>query len=67
MTFKVYDYFYETRNLDKDLASYPEFVIKPSRGKQGGGVTVITGREKGLYVRTGGQTNSPGDFEKSCS
>ncbi len=64
ITFRVYDYFYEIRNLDKDLASYPEFVIKPSRGKQGGGVTVITGREKGLYVRTGGQTYSPGEIKK---
>jgi len=44
-TFVVYSYFYQLQKLANDLASHHEFVIKPARGRAGGGIVVITGRE----------------------
>lgn len=36
-TYHVFRHFYELHHLEKDLAPHDEFVIKPSKGRAGGG------------------------------
>lgn len=45
-TYKVYGYFYELKKLASDLAEHNDFVIKPAMGSGGGGIVVISGRDK---------------------
>ena len=45
---------YEVRNLAHRVQSYPDFVIKPSRGSGGSGILVISGRSKEMFRRADG-------------
>lgn len=50
-----YRYFYELHNLDNDLSTLDEFVIKPSNGSAGNGILVIVGREEGIWLGINGK------------
>jgi len=50
-----YRYFYELKNLERDLATLDEFVIKPSQGSAGNGIVVIVGRVEGEWVGINGK------------
>ncbi len=52
-TLATFSYFYELGNLEKLLAPYPDFVIKPARGSGGGGIVVVTGRDGDQWLGTG--------------
>ena len=39
----------QVRTLPRLLAKYRDFVVKPSRGSQGDGIIVVTGRTRSLY------------------
>jgi alpha-L-glutamate ligase-like protein len=54
-TLKSYGSFYEMRNLERELAALSDFVIKPAKGSGGGGIIVITKKEKGLWYSAGGK------------
>ena len=43
-TLGIYRHFFELRRLGEDLAPHEEFVIKPARGRGGGGIVVVAGR-----------------------
>jgi alpha-L-glutamate ligase-like protein len=45
---------YEVRNLAHLVQSYPDFVIKPSRGSGGRGILVISGRSKEMFRKADG-------------
>ena len=45
---------YEVRNFTHIVQSYPDFVIKPSRGSGGSGILVINGRTKELFRKVDG-------------
>ncbi|MDH4225844.1 MAG: alpha-L-glutamate ligase-like protein, partial [Deltaproteobacteria bacterium] len=57
-TYLVYSSFFELRNLEADLAKIQDFVIKPARGRQGGGIIVITGKKGGDWLGISGKTYS---------
>ncbi len=50
-----YQHFYELSNLDKDLRSLDDFVIKPSNGSAGNGIVVIVGREGNEWIGISGK------------
>lgn len=50
-----YRYFYELANLDADLRSLDDFVIKPSNGSAGNGIVVIVGREGDKWIGVSGK------------
>ena len=50
-----YRYFYELTNLDADLRSLDDFVIKPSNGSAGNGIVVIVGREGNEWIGVSGK------------
>lgn len=50
-----YRYFYELVNLDADLRSLDDFVIKPSNGSAGNGIVVIVGREGNEWIGVSGK------------
>lgn len=45
----------QLRHLPEILTDLPDFVIKPNRGSAGRGVLVLTGRDKGEYLRHNGE------------
>jgi alpha-L-glutamate ligase-like protein len=66
-THRVYRHFFELAALAKDLAPFPEFVIKPSQGSGGGGILVIAGRCEEGYLGVGGRPHSEHDLKKHLS
>jgi len=67
VTHKVYRRFYELRNLEEDLAQFPEFVIKPARGRGGSGIAVISGRKGADWVGVSGKVYTLHDLKKHIS
>lgn len=66
-TYCVYRYFYELRNLEKDLGAYDDFVIKPAQGSGGNGIIIIVGRKGADWVGISGQTYTAFDLRKHIS
>lgn len=66
-TYRVYSYFYELRNLERDLAAYQDFVIKPAQGSGGNGIIVIAGRDGEEWVGVSGKRFSAFDLRKHIS
>lgn len=64
-TYRIYSYFFELRDLERDLSAYRDFVIKPAQGSGGNGIIVIAGRDPGgNWVGVGGKTYTPFDLQK---
>ena len=57
-TLKVYRYFFELQHLREDLAPHAEFVVKPARGRGGGGIVVITGQTETAWLGIDGRRHS---------
>lgn len=66
-TLRVYSYFYELRNLEKDLSAYEDFVIKPAQGSGGNGIIVIVGRSGKDWLGISGKTFTAFDLQKHLS
>ena len=49
-TFKIYSNFYELAGLADDLAPHGAFVIKPAKGRVGGGIITISGRRGNKWL-----------------
>jgi len=54
----VYRYFFELQRLREDLAPHAEFVVKPARGRGGGGIVVITGSREMFWLGIDGRLHS---------
>jgi alpha-L-glutamate ligase-like protein len=54
-TLGIYRHFFELRRLGESLAPYEEFVIKPARGRGGGGIVVVTGRKQANWTGISGR------------
>lgn len=67
LTHYSYGYFYELKNLHKDLASLNDFVIKPANGSGGNGIIVITHCVDGGWVSAGGHFYGIEDIKKHLS
>ncbi|MDH4234169.1 MAG: alpha-L-glutamate ligase-like protein [Gallionella sp.] len=66
-TYRIYSYFYELRNLERDLDAYHEFVIKPAQGSGGNGIIVIVGRSGQDWLGISGKTYTLYDLQKHIS
>ncbi|MEW6645959.1 MAG: sugar-transfer associated ATP-grasp domain-containing protein [Pseudomonadota bacterium] len=66
-SYKIYDAFYQLRNLEEDLARHADFVIKPSQGSGGGGIVVIAGRKGTEWVGPGDKQFSLPQLRKHIS
>jgi alpha-L-glutamate ligase-like protein len=66
-THRVYSYFYELRDLEKDLGAYGDFVIKPAQGSGGNGIIVIVGRKGDDWVGISGKIYTAFDLRKHIS
>lgn len=66
-THRIYSYFYELRDLEKDLGAYDDFVIKPAQGSGGNGIIVIIGRKGDDWVGISGKTYTAFDLRKHIS
>lgn len=55
VTLGIYRHFFELRRLSEDLAPYEEFVIKPARGRTGGGIVVVAGRSGASWTGISGR------------
>lgn len=49
---------YELRRLLAEVESHESFVLKPARGAMGNGIVVVTGRDGGRFLRSGGRALS---------
>jgi len=67
VTHKVYRHFYELRKLEEDLSQFPEFVIKPAKGRGGSGIAVISGRKGADWVGVSGKVYTLQDLRKHIS
>jgi len=67
VTYKVYRHFYELSRLAEDLSQFPEFVIKPARGRGGSGIVVISGRKGADWVGVSGKVYTLQDLRKHIS
>lgn len=63
-TYRTYSYFYELRNLERDLDAYQEFVIKPAQGSGGNGIIVIAGRSGRDWLGISGRIYTSYDLKK---
>jgi alpha-L-glutamate ligase-like protein len=54
-TLGIYRHFFELRRLRENLAPHEEFVIKPARGRGGGGIIVVTGRNRAGWTSISGR------------
>ena len=64
-TYRIYSHFFELRDLEKDLAPYHDFVIKPAQGSAGNGIIVIAGRDDdGNWRSVGGKIYTLYDLQK---
>lgn len=52
-TFQVYRFQHDLKQFAAQAAAWDEFVIKPAQGTGGGGVIVVTAREKQHYLTLG--------------
>ncbi len=66
-TYRVYRYYYELRQLERDLGAYQEFVIKPAQGSGGNGIIVIVGRRGRDWVGISGRIYTLYDLQKHIS
>jgi alpha-L-glutamate ligase-like protein len=66
-THRIYSYFYELRDLERDLAAYEDFVIKPAQGSGGNGIIVIAGRKGDDWVGISGRIYTAYDLRKHIS
>lgn len=66
-TYQAYQYFFQLRNLEKDLAERHDFVIKPATGRAGGGILVMTGRTEDGWHSAGKQNYSILDVRKQLA
>lgn len=62
-----YGYFYEFHNLDKDLSTLNDYVIKPANGSAGNGIIVITSQADGGWYSAGGSFYTLADIKKHLS
>ncbi len=53
-TYFSYGYFFDLKNLNRDLSSLTDFVIKPAQGSGGGGIIVIADKRGDRWVSAGG-------------
>lgn len=63
-TYRTYSYFYELRNLERDLGEYHDFVIKPAQGSGGNGIIVIVGRSGQDWLGISGKIYTVYDLQK---
>ena len=66
-TYRIYHYFYELRDLERDLDSYQDFVIKPAQGSGGNGIIVIVGRSGRDWLGISGKIYTLFDLQKHIS
>jgi len=66
-TYRAYGYFYELRNLERDLDAYHDFVIKPAQGSGGSGIIVIVGRHNRDWLGISGKIYTLYDLQKHIS
>lgn len=66
-TYRVFRYFFDLRDLRGALGGLSEFVVKPARGRAGGGILVITGRAGTDWRAVGGGRYSVQDLRKHLS
>jgi alpha-L-glutamate ligase-like protein len=66
-TYRTYSHFFELRNLERDLAAYQDFVIKPAQGSGGNGIIVIAGRSGSNWRGIGGRIYTAFDLRKHIS
>jgi len=53
-TYHVYQYFHQMSGFQQDIADFDSFVIKPARGRGGGGIKVIAAKNNGTWQDTNG-------------
>ncbi|HXV19715.1 MAG TPA: sugar-transfer associated ATP-grasp domain-containing protein [Desulfuromonadales bacterium] len=63
-TLGTYRHFFELRRLGEDLAPHEEFVIKPARGRGGGGIIVVAGRAGASWTGISGRVLSIEELRK---
>lgn len=63
-TLASYTYFYELRDLEKQLSRYNEFVIKPASGRGGGGILVLKERHPDGWLTMSGRLITVQDIKK---
>lgn len=66
-TYRSYSYFYELRNLERELGEYHDFVIKPAQGSGGNGIIVIVGRSGQNWLGISGKIYTLYDLQKHIS
>lgn len=66
-TYRIYSYFYELQDLEKDLLPHGEFVIKPAQGRGGGGIVVIAGSSDQGWTGVNGRNYTAQEFKKHIS
>lgn len=63
----VYDSFFSLRNLQQDLSSLKDFVIKPAHGAGGGGILIIVDRKGDHWITAGGRSYTLDALKKHIS
>lgn len=63
-TYRVYSYFFELNDLEKDLGPHHDFVIKPAQGSGGNGIIVIVGRSGNDWLGISGKVYTAFDLQK---
>lgn len=63
-TYRVYSYFFELNDLEKDLGPHHDFVIKPAQGSGGNGIIVIVGRSGKDWLGISGKVYTAFDLQK---
>ncbi|MBI5442111.1 MAG: hypothetical protein HY900_12975 [Deltaproteobacteria bacterium] len=63
-TYRVYRHFFELGAVERDLAPYDEFVIKPSNGRYGSGILVLTERREDGWMDITGTVHRPADLRR---
>jgi alpha-L-glutamate ligase-like protein len=62
-----YSYFYELRNIQQELSSLDDFVIKPANGSGGNGIVVIVKKVDGGWCSAGGSFYGIEEIKKHIS
>jgi len=57
-TYHVFQYFHQMSHFQQDIANLDSFVIKPARGRGGGGIKVIASKKNESWQDTNGNTVS---------
>lgn len=66
-TFMTYGNFYELANLADDLAGHNDFVIKPAKGRVGGGIITVSERRGNNWLSLNGQEYSLNHLKRHIS